>query len=156
MRISSIDIGTNTILLLIAEMDADSIVRVVARRTGHSPAWKRESTNNRVINQETFRRAADFLRSYSETSGEVPIGKNRCCREQVHFATHRTKKNFANSSFRHVGIAIEILSGEEEAEWTCRGAVVGIDTAAERFTVLDIGGGSTEIVSGVRDQILNE
>ena len=58
------------------------------------------------------------------------------------------KKEFCDFILQTVGISIEILSGNEEAEWTYRGAVVGINTSTESFTVLDIGGGSTEIISG--------
>ena len=153
MRISSIDIGTNTILLLIAETDATSIVRVLHDEQVIARLGKGVD-HNRIINQETFKRAADFLRSYGDTSAR--FGAERIFAVGTSALRDASnKQEFCDFIRRTAGISIEILSGEEEAEWTCRGAVVGIDTGDGSFTVLDIGGGSTEIVSAVGGRILN-
>ena len=154
MRISSIDIGTNTILLLIADVDADSIVRVVHDEQVIARLGKGVDEHH-VINQETFRRAADFLRSYHDTSGKYHSEKIIAAGTSA-LRDASNKEEFCEFILRTVGISIEILSGNDEAEWTCRGAVVGIDTSTENFTVLDIGGGSTEIISGIRNQILKK
>jgi exopolyphosphatase/guanosine-5'-triphosphate,3'-diphosphate pyrophosphatase len=51
-------------------------------------------------------------------------------------------------------IDIEILSGEDEAKWTYTGATFGLSIAPDSYvTVLDIGGGSTEVVVGNKDTI---
>ncbi len=154
MRISSIDIGTNTILLLIADVDANSIVRVVHDQQVIARLGKGVDEHH-VINQETFHRAADFLRSYHETSGKFQSEKIIAVGTSA-LRDASNKKEFCEFILRTVGISIEILSGNDEAEWTYRGALVGINTSTESFTVLDIGGGSTEIISGVGSQILNK
>ena len=154
MRISSIDIGTNTILLLIADADASSIVRVVHDQQVIARLGKGVDEHH-VIGQETFRRAADFLQAYHDTSKKfqsekiIAVGTS-ALRDALN------RKEFCEFILRTVGIPIEVLSGNDEAEWTCRGAVVGIDTPTENFTVLDIGGGSTEIISGTRTHILDK
>jgi len=154
MRISSIDIGTNTILLLIADVDANNIARVVHDEQVIARLGKGVDEHH-VINQETFRRAADFLRSYQEISGQfqseriIAVGTSA-------LRDASNKKEFCEFILRTVGISIEILSGNDEAEWTYRGAAAGIDASTENFTVLDIGGGSTEIISGAGSQILNK
>jgi exopolyphosphatase / guanosine-5'-triphosphate,3'-diphosphate pyrophosphatase len=53
---------------------------------------------------------------------------------------------------QRTGLSLEILSGEDEAVWSFRGAVGDLGRA-ERVAVLDIGGGSTEITIGRGDQI---
>jgi len=153
MRISSIDIGTNTILLLIADIGANSIIDVVHDEQVIARLGKGVD-HNRTINQETFRRAADFLRAYSGTSGTLRSEKIIAVGTSA-LRDASNRREFCDFIQRNVGLTIEILSGEEEAEWTCRGAVAGIDTGGKRFTVLDIGGGSTEIVSAVSGRILN-
>ena len=49
------------------------------------------------------------------------------------------------------GAVAEVITGTEEAELSFRGAVGELDTAAAPFVVVDLGGGSTEVVLGVRD-----
>jgi len=49
---------------------------------------------------------------------------------------------------RAAGITIECISGKEEADLTFSGAVAGMSDIPELFTVIDIGGGSTEISMG--------
>ena len=154
MRISSIDIGTNTILLVIADVDANSIVRVVHDEQVIARLGKGVDEHH-FINQETFRRAADFLRSYRDTSKKFQSEKVIAVGTSA-LRDASNKREFCEFILQTVGISIEILSGSDEAEWTCRGAVVGIDTLTKNFTVLDIGGGSTEIISGIRSQILNK
>ena len=153
MRISSIDIGTNTILLLIAETDSAGVMAVLHDEQVIARLGKGVD-ENRVISQGTFRRAADYLQSYRRTSDSFRSEKIIAVGTSA-LRDASNKKEFCDFIHRTVGISIEILSGEEEAEWTCRGAVVGIDTGGDKFTVLDIGGGSTEIVSAVRDRILD-
>ena len=154
MRISCIDIGTNTILLLVADIDADGIVRVVHDEQVIARLGKGVDEHH-VINQETFRRAAGFLRAYVETSKKLQSEKIIAVGTSA-LRDASNKKDFCESILQTVGISIEVLSGDDEAEWTCRGAVVGIEPTAESFTVLDIGGGSTEIIYGSRTQILNK
>jgi exopolyphosphatase/guanosine-5'-triphosphate,3'-diphosphate pyrophosphatase len=60
---------------------------------------------------------------------------------------------FAGLVRRETGFDLEVLSGEDEAHWTYRGAISGI-TALRQATVVDIGGGSTEITLGDRHTIL--
>jgi exopolyphosphatase/guanosine-5'-triphosphate,3'-diphosphate pyrophosphatase len=56
---------------------------------------------------------------------------------------------------RELGVAIEVIDGAREATLTFRGALAGIDHVdpAGALTVVDIGGGSTEIVRGLRGAI---
>jgi exopolyphosphatase / guanosine-5'-triphosphate,3'-diphosphate pyrophosphatase len=58
---------------------------------------------------------------------------------------------------RQTGISLKCISGEEEAKLTFFGAVAGMSNVPEPFTVIDIGGGSTEIsigsLSGVSDSV---
>ncbi|MGA7160078.1 MAG: Ppx/GppA phosphatase family protein [Bacteroidota bacterium] len=154
MRISSIDIGTNTILLLIADANSNGIVKVIHDEQIIARLGKGVD-EHRVINQETFRRVADFLRSYHNTSRNLQSEKIIAVGTSA-LRDAANKKEFCEFILHNVGINIQILSGDDEAEWTCRGAVIGIDAVPESFTVLDIGGGSTEIISCIRSRITHK
>ncbi len=154
MRISSIDIGTNTILLLVAEIDSNGIVRVIHDEQVIARLGKGVD-EHRIINRETFHRVAGYLQSYHNISRKLQSEKIIAVGTSA-LRDAANKKEFCEFIRQNVGINIEILSGEDEAEWTCRGAVAGINTTPQGFTVLDIGGGSTEIISCIGSQILHK
>ena len=154
MKISSIDIGTNTILLLVAETDNENIVSIIHDEQVIARLGKGVD-EHRVINHETFHRVADFLRSYADTSRKFQSEKTVAVGTSA-LRDASNKEEFCEFILRDTGIDIEILSGNDEAEWTYRGAVGESDDASESFTVLDIGGGSTEIISGTHSNVLHK
>lgn len=60
---------------------------------------------------------------------------------------------FLEPAERIVGAPVEVISGRREAQLTFAGAVHGLDVGSEQVSVVDIGGGSTEIVRGVGTRI---
>jgi exopolyphosphatase / guanosine-5'-triphosphate,3'-diphosphate pyrophosphatase len=54
---------------------------------------------------------------------------------------------------RELGLELQVIDGAREAEWTFRGALPSLPAPSGRFTVADLGGGSTEIVVGDRRAI---
>jgi exopolyphosphatase/guanosine-5'-triphosphate,3'-diphosphate pyrophosphatase len=154
MRISSIDIGTNTILLLIADTDGDKITKIIHDEQVIARLGKGVD-RNRVINSETFHRVAEFLSAYNSTSLEFRSAKVIAVGTSA-LREASNKEEFCNAMRQKTGIDIEVLSGNDEAEWTYRGALQDMNAGAGNFTVLDIGGGSTEIISGTSTKILSK
>ena len=146
MRISSIDIGTNTILLLIVEAKGGNIAKVLHDEQVIARLGKGVD-EHRTINGETANRVAEFLFSYRGTSHKYRSEKIIAVGTSA-LRDASNKRGFCDEMLRRTGIAIEILSGVDEAEWTYRGALGDVGPKAQNFTVLDIGGGSTEIISG--------
>jgi exopolyphosphatase/guanosine-5'-triphosphate,3'-diphosphate pyrophosphatase len=146
MRISSIDIGTNTILLLIVEAKGGKIVKVLHDEQVIARLGKGVD-EHRIINGETANRVAEFLYSYRGTSHKYRSEKIIAVGTSA-LRDASNKQEFCDDMLRRTGIEIEILSGDDEAEWTYRGALGDRGSGAQNFTVLDIGGGSTEIISG--------
>lgn len=146
MRIASIDIGTNTILLTIAEVTEGAITRILHDQQVIARLGKGVDAD-KVINQETFVRAGGFLKQYKEVCDSYAV--ERIC--AVGTSAVRDAKNREEfiSYIRSIsGITIEVLSGDEEARWTYRGGISEFSGRAERYSVVDIGGGSTEIIIG--------
>jgi exopolyphosphatase/guanosine-5'-triphosphate,3'-diphosphate pyrophosphatase len=141
---AGIDIGTNTILLLVAEVENGVVkrvledhVRVVRLGQGVDQA--------RAFHPEAMERALACFRDYSAALKKYPGIELRA----VATSGSRDAKNspeFFEKVKRETGIAIEVISGEEEALLSFRGALPDGVEAPERLAVLDIGGGSTEIV----------
>lgn len=154
MKIASIDIGTNTVLLLIVEILPDGSWRVLSDiqriiRLG------RNVDASRTIQPGGFDACAAVLSEYGE------IIRNARCETTSAFGTSflRDASNrdaFIEAMFNRTGIRIGVLSGEDEALWTFHGGRLVLDAARrdEPGSVIDIGGGSTEFITGSASSIL--
>jgi exopolyphosphatase/guanosine-5'-triphosphate,3'-diphosphate pyrophosphatase len=145
MRIATIDVGTNTALLLIAEW-----------QDGHFlPRYDEEQfvrlgqgvDATRRVSQEALLRLRTTLLDYRAKAeawqvAHIFVGATSASRDARNQAALRA---FVQNE---TGLAYHILSGNEEALWTFRGAVSAFDDLDKTCAVVDIGGGSTEIVVG--------
>ena len=148
MRLSVIDIGTNTVLLLIADVDPDGRVHVVY--DGHAiPRLGRGVDEHRSIPPESVARVLQCLRDYDELSHRYQAEAIIACGTSA-LRDASNKEEFRQRVKDELGFDVVILSGEREAELTYLGAVSQfMETDARgRFAVLDIGGGSTELTLG--------
>lgn len=157
MKTTSIDIGTNTVLLLVAEIADDGSITPLAYEQ-RTPRLGKDVDANKKIGRAAFERVAKVLREFKRISEE--LGSSHI----VAVGTSALRDAANNVEFVEfiegaTGIRIEVLSGEEEAALIYRGAVsglsarqVGSSTYAGlpdgRVAVVDIGGGSTEITTG--------
>ncbi|MBX3197324.1 MAG: Ppx/GppA family phosphatase [Labilithrix sp.] len=150
MPVAAIDIGTNTVLLLVAERDADgSLVAIEEQATitrlGEGVDKTRTLAPAAIArtNAAIDRYAAIVERLGVEridvvgTSAMRDAGGGEAVREHV-----RSK----------LGVDARTISGDEEARLTFAGALSGVTSIDEsaRVRVYDIGGGSTEVVHGER------
>jgi exopolyphosphatase/guanosine-5'-triphosphate,3'-diphosphate pyrophosphatase len=146
MRVAAIDIGTNTILLLIAEIQAGGITTILHDEQVIARLGKGVDAD-RVINHETFQRVESFLLQYKTTCDGFNV--DRICAVGTSAVRDAMNRNdFIAFIKEKTGIEIEILSGDDEAQWTYRGGISEFTGKGERFSVIDIGGGSTEIILG--------
>ena len=150
VNVATVDIGTNTVLLLIAEIDPSGHITPLAYEQ-RIPRLGKGVDVHRELQQESMQRVIHVLLEYRQImSGYnldvVVVFGTSAVRDAVN------KSQFADLIVRNVGFELEILSGDEEARWTYRGALSGVPEMG-KATVVDIGGGSTEITLGNRDRI---
>lgn len=139
---ASIDLGTNTCLLLVLDIhgnvlhDESQVVRL-GEKLQH----------NQVFLPEAMVRAQECLQKYKDILRKHHLEPEQC--RAVATAQARDSKNsaeFFKKIKNELGFSFEILSGEQEAQATFLGACTsGVDPT--KTVVLDIGGGSTEFVS---------
>jgi len=148
MRVSAIDIGTNTILLLIADIDENGTHRVV--RDEHNIARLGKGVDaHRTILPATFDRALAFLRAYKAIIDESHTDRV-IARGTSFLRDANNQDEFIEFIRKKLGLEIQVLSGDEEGLFTYRGAVSEFSQPGMKqdFSVIDIGGGSTEITIG--------
>jgi exopolyphosphatase/guanosine-5'-triphosphate,3'-diphosphate pyrophosphatase len=152
VRIATIDIGTNTVLLLIAEVDERGHVRTLAYEQ-RIPRLGKGVDASKNLQPDSMQRALAVLKEYHSVIARHNVGRTIVAgTSAVRDATN--KDEFANLIHSQTGFTLEVLSGEEEAYWTYRGAISGVPSIA-KATVVDIGGGSTEITTGNSKTILD-
>jgi exopolyphosphatase/guanosine-5'-triphosphate,3'-diphosphate pyrophosphatase len=148
MRLTAIDIGTNTILMLIADVSTDGTLSPVRDEQVIARLGKGVDAN-RSITPETTGRVLAHLRDYKQISESLHSEKIIAVGTSA-LRDASNRKEFIDTVRQEVGLEIAILSGDEEAELTYQGAVSEFqDPNSNRsFAVLDIGGGSTELTIG--------
>lgn len=151
MRIATVDIGTNTVLLLVAERGADGSLHSVAERAVITRLGEGVDRTRR-LSQAAVARTLECLGEYAAAiramhAEHVAVVGTSAMRDAAGGDELRAHAR------RLLGVDVRVLSGEEEARLTFRGSLGGLSIpAAGEVAVFDIGGGSTEVVSGVGDQ----
>jgi exopolyphosphatase / guanosine-5'-triphosphate,3'-diphosphate pyrophosphatase len=147
-RVAAIDCGTNSIRLLIAEPDGAGGLKDLERRLEVVRLGQGVDATGE-FHPDALRRTFAAVDEYAELikKAEVPV-------ENVHFvATSATRdvKNrealFAGIKER-LGVLPDVISGEIEARLSFNGALSRVTPEGEPVLVMDIGGGSTELITG--------
>ncbi|WP_243373965.1 exopolyphosphatase [Geotalea sp. SG265] len=139
---ASIDLGTNTARLLIAiKEDEQTIKPVLLKRqiTRLGGGFTREHG----ISTEAEARSLAAMREFA---GEIRLHKVENIRAVATSAVRDAVNGaaFCRKIFEETGIQLQVISGEEEALFTLRGVLAGLDHREGTFLVFDVGGGSTE------------
>lgn len=144
-RWAIISIGTNSTRLLLADMEPEHPHVEITQSTGTRIGEGMDS--NGLLGDEPMRRTLNAVRSY------VRIVRGH----YVHIAaiaTSAVRRAHNGAAFSErvreiVGVPLRILSGEEEAAASYRGAITALDPRPEeRVGAIDVGGGSTEFAFG--------
>ena len=147
MNLATIDIGTNTTLLLVARQRRRRVE--VARRARRDHAARARHRHQRRAGRRGHRRDADVLRDYAASRGA-----RRHHRRHRHRGLRRAPnaRGFLDPAREILGSAVEVIDGEREAALTFRAVAESFPSAlaGALVTVVDIGGGSTEIIVAER------
>ncbi len=153
MRLASFDIGTNTILMLVADVGRNDTISVITDE--HSIARLGKGVDkNGFIQEYTFHRIKKVLTQLKNIADSLEVKYSVACgTSALRDAVNR--QEFIDFIKHQLSIDIKILTGKEEAELTYFGAVSEYltDFPSGEFTVLDIGGGSTELVTGIGSNV---
>jgi exopolyphosphatase/guanosine-5'-triphosphate,3'-diphosphate pyrophosphatase len=147
-RVAAIDLGTNSIRLLVARFpEGDSDPTDLARDMVITRIGKGVDRTGRIA-PESLGRTLRVLERYCGRARALSA-------ERIHLAATSAVRDASNRDdlatavLRLTGEPMEVLSGAEEAALSFLGATHGLEGEAP-YLVLDIGGGSTEFVLGER------
>jgi exopolyphosphatase/guanosine-5'-triphosphate,3'-diphosphate pyrophosphatase len=149
-RVASIDIGTNTILLLIAKVEEGKVnslfeIETVAR-LGEGVQ------KNGILLKEAMDRSLQTLAQYLKWCQELEVQKVFAAGTSA-LREAKNSEDFLNLVKEKLDLPIEVISGEEEAQLSFLAVAKDLGELKEPILVVDVGGGSTEFILGKGDQI---
>ena len=150
VKLAAIDIGTNSIHLVVVEFDG---------RTFH--VIDREKSMVRLglgmfgemrLTERAFNEGVEVLSRYTK------LAESRGVDEILAVATSATREaengtEFLNAIFQRTGVMPRVISGSEEARLIFLAVKHSIDLGGERGLVIDIGGGSVEVAVGDHEEV---
>ncbi|MGI9608955.1 MAG: exopolyphosphatase [Acidimicrobiia bacterium] len=144
MKVGAVDIGTNSMRLLVAEV-GDGDVQWLDRRTTVTGLGVGVDADGR-LGEAAMSRTVEVLTGYGRTLAEAGV---TACRGIATSAARdaANREEFLDRAEAALGFRPEVVSGEEEAALAFAGATRAVE-AAPPYAVIDIGGGSTEFVFG--------
>lgn len=143
-RVATVDIGTNSVLLLVAEYTENAWHAVLERATVTRLGQGVDRT--RTLHPDAIARTIACLSQYADEARRAGVGQ--CIVVGTSAMRDASGADVLRAYVRDAfGTEVRVLSGNEEARATYTGARSGLDIDAE-CTVFDIGGGSTEFVVG--------
>ncbi|MBC2576330.1 Ppx/GppA phosphatase family protein [Peptostreptococcus canis] len=151
MKYGIIDIGTNSMRLLLADFDGknfnDRTKMIETTRLG------RGIDETGKISVESIKKSVETLAKFKKITIEY------CCDKIVCIGTaalrcSANKEEFIKIAKEKTGIDVEIISGDTEALLGYKGVTGGIELFDQHALIIDIGGGSTEFIVGNAKNIL--
>lgn len=142
MNVAAIDIGTNSVRLLIADEAGREIERPMRiTRLGQGV----DVTG--ALAPEAILRTVAALADYRTLMDRHDARRVRATATSA-ARDAKNSQQFFDAAEHALGVRPELLSGEEEARLSFRGATHGLSPDAGPFLIIDLGGGSTELVLG--------
>ncbi|MDQ7064554.1 MAG: Ppx/GppA phosphatase family protein [candidate division KSB1 bacterium] len=149
-RLATIDLGTNTFLLLISEWRDGELCPVF--QTAKIVRIGEDVDRTGRFGETPMQRALDCLRRFADLAQEHGARPILACGTSA-FRDASNRDAFIQRVRHEIGINIRVISGEKEAEYSYLGALSNKRNLPDPYLMLDIGGGSTELCWGDRDRM---
>jgi len=149
---ASIDIGTNTVLLLVAQIQNGTFE--ILEEQQRIPRLGQGVDEAKNLSPEAISRVITAIKDYQKmldqqytSSGDIQAVATSAVRDA------NNREEFIKEIKDETGVDVRILSGFEEAQYTFLGAqtVLDDDLINRQKVVIDIGGGSTEVAAGEKN-----
>ncbi len=144
-RVAAIDCGTNSIRLLIADIAGGNFREIY--RTMEIVRLGQGVDKNKAFHPDALDRTLKATALFAEEIARRGVERMRfCATSATRDASNRDL--FIDGVKALLGVAPEVISGEEEAALSFKGATKELRGVGAPYLVIDIGGGSTEFVFG--------
>lgn len=143
-RLAAIDVGTNSIRLVVAEGRRDGTYRVLTEEKETARLGKDLATSGR-LNPAAVERSLEALRRMKQIAQGYQVRDLRvigtCAVREA-----ADGPDYCRRAQREIGLDIEVITAEQEARLAFFSVARGFNLEGKNVAVADIGGGSTEII----------
>lgn len=145
VRRAVIDVGTNSVKLLVADVDGGALQAV--HESSQVTRLGRGFYEAQQLQNDAIRKTAGCVAEFAQTARQqgavtVRVIATSAARDA------RNSAELVNALRAAAGVEPEIISGEQEAEWVFRGVTTDPRLTGLPLLIMDVGGGSTEFIVG--------
>jgi exopolyphosphatase/guanosine-5'-triphosphate,3'-diphosphate pyrophosphatase len=145
MKLAALDVGTNTVLMLVVERTADGRINTLADMSRITRLGRGVDASG-ALDPEAIERTLDAIAEFAEKARSLGAEKILTAATSA----SRDAKNgpeFLAAVKARAGLDLEIISGEDEARLSYLATVKSLQLdPASKILIVDIGGGSTELI----------
>jgi exopolyphosphatase/guanosine-5'-triphosphate,3'-diphosphate pyrophosphatase len=145
VKLGTLDVGTNTVLMLVAERDAAGAVHQIADFARITRLGRGVDASRRLDPEsaaQTLAAITEFAHKARDLGAEKIVGVATATLRDVHDGADFIAQVKANA-----GIDLEVITGETEADLSYLAVTKGLQLdPAAKLLIVDIGGGSTELI----------
>jgi exopolyphosphatase / guanosine-5'-triphosphate,3'-diphosphate pyrophosphatase len=146
-RVAAIDCGTNTIKLLVADLSAADGTEIALEREMRIVRLGQDVDRTGRLADEALARTFAAVEEYAALIAHHDVQRIRFCATSASRDASNSAEFMAGVRER-LGVDAEVVSGEEEAQLSYDGATRSLPDVPGPVLVVDIGGGSTELILG--------
>lgn len=150
--IAAIDIGTNSFHMVIAYVNNRGMLEI-RRREKIMVRLGSSGGDMKYIQPDAMDRAVGTLKEFKKIADSEKAYVRAVATSAVREAINQ--KEFLEKVSAEVGINIEVISGPEEGRLIYIGAMHALPIFPKKAFIIDIGGGSTETISGTKGEIIH-
>ena len=150
VKIGAIDIGTNSVRLLVAESGQGELNRLVERM--EVPRLGEDINQTGYLKETAMERTIAVLKEYKEIIADWGSVPKAVATSAVRDASNQ--QEFVSQVKKETGIKINVIAGEKEAYLSYLGVAAELTDLQSKKLVVDIGGGSTELITGQAEDLL--
>ncbi|MEK6773036.1 MAG: Ppx/GppA family phosphatase [Bdellovibrionota bacterium] len=153
-RVAALDLGTNSFLCLIVEGDSTGIKKII-HDSAQVVRLGQDINKTKMFHPEALKRMDLCLEKFKSIIDKYQVDQVLAMATSA-ARDAKNKNDFFEVCKKHK-IPVNIISGADEARITYQGATANIgegQQTTEKILIVDIGGGSTELILGQGDQIL--
>ncbi|MEO6033762.1 MAG: Ppx/GppA phosphatase family protein [Verrucomicrobiota bacterium] len=149
VRRAVIDIGTNSVKLLVADVSSGEVTPIVEE--SKQTRLGRGFYATHLLQAEPIANTAEAVRKFvaqatASGASQFRVIATSAARDALNAA------DLLDAVRARSGLPVEIVSGEQEADWVFRGVAGDRRFTGLRLLILDVGGGSTEFILGTENQ----
>lgn len=144
MRVGAIDVGTNSVHLVVADLDPDGNITVIEKQKS-TVALGEGGMDGKRLSRAAMARCLEAMRGYKDACDSLEVADIHCA------ATSAVREaengvEFCRKVKAETGIHVRIITGLDEAEFIYLGARPHLDFSDGPALLVDLGGGSTEFI----------